>query len=590
MEVILHEPTPAGGPGSWLHFEEASLRRVITARTLGAVIPALQDIEESVAREGLHAAGFIAYEASPAFDPALEVRDDDSGFPLLWFGLFEAPARRTSLPLPRDTPPAREMGPPEWIATIRADDYTRSLATLREDLYRGATYQVNFTYRLRCQQALNPATLFPQLVAAQGPCYAAYVDTGRFAICSASPELFFTLEDTTLVSRPMKGTCPRGKTTEEDRHRAAWLQASEKNRSENVMIVDMIRNDMGRIAFPGTVVPEPLFTVERYPTVWQMVSTVSARTTASLTALLSALFPCASITGAPKPRTMSIIAREETTPRRIYTGCIGYLSPGRKAQFNVAIRTALIDREAGTSEYGTGGGIVWDSRDQAEYDESLLKAAILTAPLPGFDLIETLLWEPGEGYFLLERHLARLRDSAGYFGIPLDVEQAKHALLQRADSLGTPHRIRLLLSPQGALSLSCQPFDAAMACRPARIALAKSPVNLESPFLYHKTTHRAPYEQARSENPSFDDVLLWNQRGELTESTLANLVVEREGVRVTPPQACGLLAGTFRAECLARGELREAVIHRDELRPGMRIWLINSLRKWRPAVLDPDAQ
>ena len=268
--------------------------------------------------------------------------------------------------------------------------------------------------------------------------YAAYIDTGRYVICSASPELFFKLDGNKIYSHPMKGTAKRGRTTLEDKEQAEWLHNSLKNRAENVMIVDMIRNDLGRIAEIGSVQVPELFTIEKYPTLFQMTSTVQAKTNASLDEIFSALFPCASITGAPKVSTMNIIAELETTPRKIYTGSIGYISPNRKAQFNVAIRTALIDRENKTAEYGVGGGIVWDSTSADEYSEALLKARVLTERPRTFDLIETLLWTPEDGYFLREKHIARMQDSAEYFGFPFSREEFEHQLDQLAEAFQFP--------------------------------------------------------------------------------------------------------------------------------------------------------
>jgi para-aminobenzoate synthetase/4-amino-4-deoxychorismate lyase len=401
--------------------------------------------------------------------------------------------------------------------------------------------------------------------------------------------LFFRLEGDRLESRPMKGTEKRGLTPEDDRNQAKRLQDSEKNRAENIMIVDMIRNDMGRIAISGSVVPERLFEIERYPTVWQMVSTVTSQTRAALSDIFTALFPCASITGAPKPRTMDIIAREETTPRRIYTGTIGYLAPGRRAQFNIAIRTVLVDRPAGTAEYGVGGGIVWDSETGNEYEECWLKAKVLTDSPPVFDLLETLLWTPADGIFILARHLHRLAESAEYFDIPLSIPFLRSRLNVECSTFNVqfPLRIRLRVARDGKITLESTPLDLRNASSPVRVRLAAKPVDPGDRFLYHKTTHRAVYEQAKAGVEDCDDVLLWNPAGELTESTIANIVVERNGELLTPPVRCGLLPGTYRAELLEQGNIREAILPVSELSPSDKIHLINSVRKWREAILIP---
>ncbi|MFN0317942.1 MAG: chorismate-binding protein, partial [Burkholderiales bacterium] len=281
--------------------------------------------------------------------------------------------------------------------------------------------------RLHSEPKETPEALFARMVEANKPRYSAYLDMGHFVICSASPELFFELEDGTLTSKPMKGTTGRGLWDAGDTARAQRLLNSAKDRAENLMIVDMVRNDLGRIARTGSVTVPKLFETERYPTLWQMTSTVQARSNASFLQILQALFPAASITGAPKARATQIIAELETTPRGVYTGCVGYLAPGGRARFNVAIRTAVADRDSNRTEYGLGSGIVWDSTSSAEYAECLLKARIVTDAPPPFELLETLLWEPGDGYFLLQEHLRRLRDSAQYLDVPADIVKVEAA-------------------------------------------------------------------------------------------------------------------------------------------------------------------
>ncbi|MEI8122606.1 MAG: aminodeoxychorismate synthase component I, partial [bacterium] len=483
--------------------------------------------------------------------------------------------------------PLSRIPPCSWDPSLSRGAYSLALSRLKNYLFAGDTYQINYTFRLSTSLPGSPRTLFENLVEAQGAHYSAFVDTGSFALCSASPELFFSLDGERLESRPMKGTAKRGLTSGEDRRQARALRESAKNRAENVMIVDMIRNDMGRVAIPGTVEAGPLFDVERYPTVWQMVSTVTARTRSSVTDILTALFPCASITGAPKPRTMAIIAAEETTPRRIYTGSIGYLAPGRQAQFNVAIRTVLVDRETLRADYGVGGGIVWDSETENEYDECWLKARILTDRQPAFELLETIRWTPEAGYFLLERHLQRALDSADYFDIPLSRREALSALHQHEATLvsGGAHRIRLLVARDGTIRIESVPLAPADTATPVRVRLASKPVDPANRFLYHKTTHRAVYEEAKSGLTDCDDVLLWNPAGELTESTIANIVVEREGERITPPVGSGLLQGVYRAELLEQGKIREAIIRTEDLFRCGKIYLISSVREWREATL-----
>ena len=570
------------GKDRWLSFREPI--RVVEAYRIEDVLSGLSLIEELVEKQGLHAAGFISYEAAPAFDGALRTRPP-APFPLLRFGIY---ARTEVIQLPS---PSTTEAPSFWTPSISEERYRQGINRIKEHIARGDTYQANYTFRLTAPFKGDSRELFLNMIRAQKPRYGAFIDTGRYAICSASPELFFLLDGRQISSRPMKGTAGRGRTLSEDTARSAWLHHSEKNRAENLMIVDMTRNDLGRVAQTGSVRVTRLFEVERYPTVLQMTSTVTARTTAPFSRIMAALFPCASITGAPKPRTMEIIADLEQTPRRIYTGCIGFFSPGRQARFNVAIRTIIVDREAGVAEYGVGGGIVWDSTAADEYEECRVKARILTMEQPEFSLVETILWTPDEGYFLLRRHLDRLRESAFYFGFPVDIDRIRGILTDREkDRPRRSHRVRLLVARDGVVTceeaiLPAPPVRPAP--RPIRIKLAASPVDSADPFLYHKTTHRRLYETARAACPDCDDVLLWNRRGEITETSIANIIVERDGEPVTPPVRSGLLPGTARGWLLEQGEIREEVITVEEIKKSENIFLINSVRGRQPAILIP---
>jgi len=604
------------------------------------VMDCLRRVEQQVESQGLHAAGFVSYEAAPAFDRALSVREAPR-FPLLWFGLFPAmetialpssitPAekyvRLSSLTKQRlsagfadncgaGVPPAQDVvvepgrrdarttnlaespkqpsqaGKPDvraldspWRPSVTVDEYTAVIGRLRDAIAAGETYQVNYTFRMKQAANRDPWHLFENLVAAQRPPYAAYVETPEFAICSASPELFFELEGPRIVSRPMKGTIARGRWYAEDQSQAAELAASEKNRAENAMIVDMMRNDLGRIARVGSVQVSDLFRVERYPTLWQMTSCVSAETDAGLPEIFAAMFPCASITGAPKASTMRIIAQSETEPRRVYTGSIGWIAPGRRAQFNVAIRTVLIDKARQEAEYGVGGGVVWDSTPQGEYEECLLKAKILSTTQPKFSLLETLLWTPADGYFCLSEHLRRLRESAEYFGFPHCDENAAHELTALAARLpAMSHKIRLLVARDGKISCEADPIRAGEFPDPIRLELAARPVDASDVFLYHKTTHREVYASAATGCREGDDVLLYNQLGEVTETVRGNIVVRCGEDLWTPPVSCGLLAGTYRAKLLAEGMIRERAVPLEMIPECDELFFINSVRLWRKA-------
>jgi para-aminobenzoate synthetase/4-amino-4-deoxychorismate lyase len=575
-EVLLKEN------GMWLHFTNP--QHTITAQNLNDVVPSLQEIEQLVNAHNWHAAGFLSYEAAPAFDKAIRLersesqsKDNVDGFPLLWFGLYPAP-RLISLPEPDSAKPSLS-----WLTTIDRDTYNAAVAQIKDHIASGQTYQVNYTMRLRTEFKVDLWNFFLHLAQTQNN-HAAYIDTGRYVIASASPELFFQLDGEIIESRPMKGTTRRGRTTLEDEKQAQWLKESEKNRAENVMIVDMVRNDLGRIARVGSVHIPELFTAEKYPTLWQMTSTVRAKTSASLTEIFEALFPCASITGAPKVSTMRIISDLETSPRNIYTGSIGHIAPNRKATFNVAIRTALINRETQIAEYGIGSGIVWDSTSTDEYAEALLKARVLTEDAPQFSLIETMLWTPQEGFFLHEKHVERLLDSAKYFDFPVARRDIENYLNEISFKFVSSQRVRLLLDKHGNLQSEAKPFESSNNHPPLKVRLAKEPVHSGNVFLFHKTTYREMYEAARKDFLDHDDVLLYNEHNELTEFTIGNLVVELNGKFYTPPIRCGLLAGTFRTHLLETGQVEERVIRVEGLKDCAKIFLVNSVRKWQDVI------
>ena len=573
MNIIGQQEVLIRDKQDWLYFSEP--RQIIVATTLQDIIIALHEVEKQVEEHGWYAAGFISYEAASGLDPVLETHKT-SDFPYLWFGLYAKPK---SVSLPKTYNQKIDLA---WKPSENRNTYTTAIGRIRRYISQGKTYQVNYTLRLQADFDANPWNFFIELAQSQNQ-HAAYVDTGRYVICSASPELFFELDGESITSRPMKGTARRGLTTQEDIFQAEWLGNSEKNRAENVMIVDMIRNDMGRIAKIGSVSVPELFSVERFPTLWQMTSTVTAHTSASLTRIFSSLFPCASISGAPKVSTMRIIRELEATPRKIYTGTIGYLSPGRRAKFNVAIRTALIDRLKRNAEYGIGGGIVWDSTSADEYSEALLKARVLTEPFPVFSLLETMLWTPEEGFFLQEKHIERLLDSANYFGFMIarpDVEQRLHL---ESLSFAGPQRVRLLVDRNGRIEITAVPIS--LDEKTVRVALADKQVDSSNQFLYHKTTHRNVYDQVRKHQPDFDDVLLYNERNEVTEFTIGNLVVELDGKLITPPAKCGLLPGTFRAHLLESHQVVERIIPILRLKDCSKIYRINSVRRWETVHL-----
>ena len=412
--------------------------------------------------------------------------------------------------------------------------------------------------------------------------FGAYLQDGPHTIVSASPELFFELDGDLLTCRPMKGTAHRGLSAEQDQAQARWLACSEKNRAENLMITDMVRNDLGRIADPGSVVVPDLFQVEQYPTVWQMTSTVQARTNASVLQIFRALFPGASITGAPKRASMSLIRELEETPRGVYTGAIGVVEPQRKAQFSIAIRTACIDTATGSAQYGVGGGIVWDSNVNEEYQELHAKRRVLDVQRQEFALLETMRWQGGDGVFLLEAHLQRLRNSARYFAYPYDEDAVREAIEQIKPALGDgPLRLRLQLAKTGEIELEHHPLT--LDEKAQALMLAPRQIDSTNPMLYHKTTNRSIYDEALVSVPKGCEALLHNQHGMVTESNIANVVYRLDGALYTPPVFDGLLPGTLRGDLLERRIIVERSLPVDEI-PRVEAWyLINALRGWRAA-------
>jgi para-aminobenzoate synthetase/4-amino-4-deoxychorismate lyase len=525
------------------------------AQELADVTTAL-DNAEAAARAGFWVAGFLSYEAAPAFDPSLLVKsrsvgDPFSQLPLAWFTVFryreDDPFPEGDSDLVKATTP--EQNTTTWQPSVSEEHYRACIAQIHELIGSGDSYQANYTFRLRANLDEDEWILHRNLLLAQRGAYGAYINLGRYRILSASPELFFRTDGANITVRPMKGTASRGRWWDEDEAHRIALLSSAKERAENVMIVDLLRNDLGRIARMGSVDVRTLLEAERYETVWQLTSTITAELPAEtgLHEVFRALFPSGSITGAPKIRTMEIIANLEGNPRGIYTGAVGYLKPGGDAVFNVAIRTAMVDSITKTAEYGVGGGITWASSANAEYEEALLKAAPLWHRRPQFELIETLRYVPHEGFFLLARHLDRLSCSAEYFDFMFDKELVT-TVLERAVAHNNSGelRIRLALNRHGGAHTRVTPLPPPQAGL-TQVALDYEPIDPADALRYHKTTHRNSYRDASLRHPYADDVLLVNPNGEAVESTIANVAVKLDGRWWTPPLDAGCLPGVVRA-------------------------------------------
>jgi para-aminobenzoate synthetase / 4-amino-4-deoxychorismate lyase len=549
------------------------------------------DAAEGAATRGLWVAGFVSYEAAPGLDPSLRVRmrqeaDPFARLPLAWFAMFE---RREETQLP-EAPGGSSPDQDAWRPSVDRARYDVAIATIREHIAAGDTYQVNHTLRLRSRIEGDPRGLYRDLCHAQRGAYNAYLHTGRYRILSASPELFFRIDGDRITCRPMKGTAARGRWPAEDEQVRRGLAGSVKDRAENAMIVDLIRNDLGRVARMGSVRWDDVFAVERYETVWQLTSTVAATLPPHVRLLdvFRALFPSGSVTGAPKVSTMGIIADLEDSPRGVYCGAVGYLAPtdlGPAARFNVPIRTVMHDTETSVAEYGVGGGITWDSSAQGEFDETVAKARVLVARRPRFDLLESVGCDPDVGLRRLDGHLARLSASAEYFGFAFDDGVVREALQAEAARFsGRSAKIRLLLDRRGHVQTGGAPMSPSEG--PVRLSIDTGhAVDPGDVLLFHKTSLRGTYEGARARHPDADDTVLVNTRGEVTETTTSNLAVQLDGRWWTPPLDAGLLPGCERTALLAEGVVDERSLTIDDLRRATEIAVLNSVRGWRAAVV-----
>ncbi len=569
---------------------------VIEAHDSSEVPDALARIE-TARRDGLFVAGYMCYELAYALEPKLlPLLPPNRTLPLLWFGVFDhagqhpldAVASNELLQLPRAYAGPLEH---EW----NAHEHGARFEKIQNYIAAGDVYQVNLSFRSRFKSVGEPFALYLALRQNAGDAHCAFIDDGTRQILSASPELFFDLSRAgTLTTRPMKGTAPRGTDAQADLVQIETLATSEKNRAENLMIVDLLRNDVGRIAKFGSVAVDQLFTVETYPTLHQMVSTITGLIAPDVVSgdVIRALFPCGSVTGAPKLRALEIIRELETSPRGVYCGAIGAFMPDGSARFNVAIRTVTITDGAG--ELGVGSGIVHESCAADEYAECLLKARHYESARPPIELIETLLYSPERGLVRGEAHLNRMQSSAETFGMPFDREAAAQSLVdaaigRRGDAAnegGSRTRIRIILNEAGEINTTTTPF-AGSANEIWRYAISPARVSSNDALLRHKTTWRELYDNElvrMSKQCGCDEVLFTNERGELTEGTRTNLFVQIDGQLFTPPRSAGLLDGRLRNEMLSEGQCNERTLYESDLHRAEQVFLGNSLRELMSAT------
>lgn len=565
---------------------------IILAKEFDEVPRVFVQIDEALAK-GCYVAGFISYECGYYFENSFRALADPVEWPLVWFGVYDKPLIFDHA-VGRFEPGEPSLSYPEAIESIAdgivneisldigEDEYRANILQIKEYIAAGETYQVNFTNRVLFGTDRATSVVFESLLKNQSIAYGALMNVMDCHILSLSPELFFRTDGRRIETRPMKGTRRRGLDANEDVQEAAWLQRDEKNRSEHVMIVDLLRNDLGRICKTGSVQVEDLFSVEKYETLLQMTSTVSGtlRPNIGYYDIFRSMFPSGSITGAPKIRTMQIIRELERAPRGIAMGSIGFISPHGASAFNVAIRTLVI--KDGRAQMGVGGGIVADSQPEDEYRECLLKASFLTRKHQDFQLIETLLWE--KEYCFLNLHVDRLESSAGYFNFFFDREAVLSQLCRSSESFASNrrYRVRLLLSADGDVTAQSAEIFAYTAT--ARVRLSEECTSSTDVFVRHKTTRREFYDRqyAKARADGYDEVIFGNEKGQITEGAISNLFVEREGLLLTPPLSCGLLAGVFRRHLLEScARAKERILTVDDLRTADAVYLCNSVRGMR---------
>jgi para-aminobenzoate synthetase/4-amino-4-deoxychorismate lyase len=603
--AVLLESAPTRGTTAHSRLFLSPERTVIPADASG-LDRLFQEIESAVER-GQFAAGYFSYECGSCFEPKAVARSGALHQPLAWFGIYsrcylfdhqtgtfagDPPPEPANLQAATPSGPARDI---DVQLRLFAEEYSERIAAIHELIRAGDVYQLNFTFPLLFKAEGNTADLYATLRSRQAVDYGAFLhcDSG-LRILSFSPELFFRLEQGEavrhIVTRPMKGTARRGRFTAEDCSVAEWLRNDAKNRSENVMIVDLLRNDLGRLCDFGSVRVDELFAVERYPSLWQMTSTVSGdlRSGVSYRDIFRALFPSGSVTGAPKVRAMQLLGQLEEEPRGSYTGAIGYFSR-EQAVFNVAIRTIELNGTDG--RMGVGSGIVMDSVAADEFRECALKAQFLTQSTEPFSLLETLLWDGR--YPLLEQHLDRLEDSADYLGFACDRAAVKAALTRALERLGkgSPRRVRLMLAPDGKIQIEHHALivDEVQSSPQLRVCIAAQRTDATDRFLFHKTTNRTVYTEAfrAAQDEGFADALFINREGQVTEGAISNIFIERNGRWATPPVECGLLAGVYRRHLLeTRPEIEERILHLQDLKAADSVYVSNAVRGLRRVVID----
>ncbi|MBM3252239.1 MAG: aminodeoxychorismate synthase component I [Candidatus Omnitrophica bacterium] len=543
---------------------------------------------------GYYAAGFLSYEAGLFFEDVLKKEPvKKNKFPLLWFGIYKKPIVCDSLCLKNNYGTnLNNFSLNNKKLNISQSDYIKNISKIKNYIAKGQTYQVNYTVKYKFSLQGSASNLFLDLCHKQHVHYAAFIDCDNFQVLSLSPELFFKRDNDLITLRPMKGTLDRGFNLPTDYDKAKQLKKSLKDQAENIMIVDLIRNDIGRVSESGKVDTRSIFDVEKYDTLLQMTSTVKSRLRKEISwyELFKSIFPSGSVTGAPKIQTMKIIKDLEKEPRYIYTGSIGFISPDKKGVFNVAIRTVLVEKKSRHAQMGIGGGIVWDSDPKKEYEECRLKSKFLTESYADFQLIETMLWRFPQGIFLLAYHLKRLSESAAYFGFRFNKKAIIDKLNKKTKFFdhSKKYRMRLLLSKDGNITIETKTLSSLDGL--AKIIFSEKKTNSVDYFLFHKTTQRKLYddEYKKYKRLGFHDVIFMNEKNQVTEGAISNILIKTNGVFYTPPLDCGLLNGTYRQYLLRESKIpiKEKILHKNDIINADKIFLTNAVRGMVEARID----
>jgi para-aminobenzoate synthetase/4-amino-4-deoxychorismate lyase len=578
--VLIDDWDVATGSGSTFIFSDPI--QIISATSFPELNTALTAISDLQA-QGYYLAGYLSYDAGLMLDAPISTRHTQN-VPLLWLGVYNTVLKTDYADACIPTYEETELITDEHL-NISDEEYLASVTRIKEYIAAGDVYQVNYTCKLLFRNAGTAMGLFSRLRRAHPVCHSAYINTGNFQVISLSPELFMRRTGDRLQTRPMKGTTKRGLSYEEDIISGQFLQQDVKNRAENVMIVDLMRNDIGRVCKYGSVSVPEIFQIESYRSLLQMTSEVEGTLKDGISScdILESVLPAGSITGAPKIRSMQIIDQLESTSRGVYCGSIGMFQPGGDFLLNVAIRTIIQRGE--TCEMGIGSGIVADSDPHSELKETLLKGSFLKMTPVDFQLLETFAYQKDRGYLFLDEHLTRMQNSAAYFGWKFDQPCIRKSLINMAEEhiehelQSKCARVRLLVSISGELHIEWASLDS-VAITPIKLLLAKRQTNSDDVFLYHKTTKRELYDQDLHQvrKAGYFDVLYTNQRDELTECSITNILIEIDSKWYTPPIACGLLPGIWRQNAIAQGRVTERIITHDDLSSATRVAICNSVR------------